>query len=71
MTDHGPHRPTRPPEACHACWTTWCASTTAPAVGYCWHSQIAWRVKPSGEIETIAADRDEYHAMLHMTERRR
>ncbi len=64
------HRPTRPPDACHACWTTWCASPTAPAIGFCWHRGTAWRIRPSGEVETISATREEVATMRRLVERK-
>jgi hypothetical protein len=60
------HRPTRPPEACRACWVIWCASPTAPSIGFCWHTRTAWRIRPSGELETVAASRDEVAAMRRL-----
>ncbi len=64
------HRPARPETVCGNCWRTWHASRVPSPIGYCWHQGIAWRVKPSGEVTTTAATRDEHAAMCRLVERR-
>jgi len=54
----------QPAEVCQPCWRTWCAyGALASAVGYCHHNRIAWRIRPSGEVQTTEATADEVKAM--------
>lgn len=62
--------PAKPETVCRPCWVTWHASRVPSPIGYCWHQGIAWRVKPSGEVTTTAATRDEHAAMCRLVERR-
>lgn len=62
--------PARPDTVCQPCWRTWhAAGALAPAVGYCHHTRTAWRIKPSGEVQTIEATRDDVKAMRELLDR--
>jgi hypothetical protein len=53
-----------PAGACPNCWRAWLVGPRS-AIGYCWHSKVAWRVKLGGELAVEAGvTREEYRAML-------
>jgi hypothetical protein len=56
--------PARPAPACEYCWRHWRAQPAPLAIGYCPHAALAWRIRPSGEVTTIACTRAEYRTLL-------
>jgi hypothetical protein len=55
---------TQPECACDTCWRSWLNSRPRPDIGYCWHGQIAWRIRPSGEFIAAAGVTREKHRAL-------
>jgi hypothetical protein len=56
--------PVQPQAACPNCRRAWIAGPPS-AVGYCWHGQIAWRIRVNGEFITAAGvDRVKHLAIV-------
>jgi hypothetical protein len=61
----------QPSKACETCWHAWLNARPRKALGYCWHGHIAWRIRSSGELITVAGiDPAEHLAMVRELQKR-
>lgn len=62
----------RPEPACLDCWRVWLVTAARDSIGYCRHHEIAWRVRPGGELVTApGTNRKRHLAMVKALEQRR
>lgn len=63
--------PIQPQDACSTCWRVWLNSRPRNTHGYCWHGCVAWRVRPSGELVTLACvDRETHLGIVRALQKR-